>query len=50
MEVWIYGLESLHDSKALCMLGDLNGLGEYHADEEELDEWDEQLVESDDVG
>ena len=25
----------------------LSGLGEYHEDEEELDEWDEQLVESD---
>ena len=24
----------------------LSGLGEYHEDEEELDEWDEQLVES----
>jgi len=28
LEVWIYGLESLHDSKVLCMFGDLNGLGE----------------------
>ena len=28
----------------------LSGLGEYHEDEEELDEWDEQLVESDEDG
>ena len=28
----------------------LSGLSEYHEDEEELDEWDEQLVESDEDG
>nr|KAJ0204237.1 hypothetical protein LSAT_V11C500243930 [Lactuca sativa] len=28
----------------------LSGLGEQHEDEEELDEWDEQLVELDKVG
>ena len=46
----IYSLESMHDSKVLCMYVDLNGLGEQLEDEEELDEWDEQLVESDEVG